>query len=52
MMAGMGGAAFIGWDMTAALALAEALHVDPALVAEILPALEQAAMRKLNEARS
>ena len=51
MVAGMGGAAFVGWDMAAALALAEALNVDPAMVAEILPAVEQAAMRKMNEMR-
>lgn len=49
--AGMGGIAFLGWDMTAALSMAAALHIDPALVAEILPAAERAAMSKLNDAR-
>ncbi|MCV2870634.1 hypothetical protein OEW28_18635 [Defluviimonas sp. WL0002] len=41
----------IGWDMTAALALAGAMGIDAALVAEVLPEIEQAAMRAMIEAR-
>lgn len=51
VVGGMGGLAFLGWDMTAALGLARAMHIDPALVAEILPAAERVAMSKLNDAR-
>lgn len=47
----MGPGAFIGWDMTAALSLGAAMHVDPALIAEILPDVERVVMAKLNEAR-
>ena len=39
----------IGWDMGAALALARALGVDPAPVAELLPAIESVMVGKLNE---
>jgi len=39
----------IGWDMGAALALARALGVDPAPVAELLPAIEAVMVGKLNE---
>ena len=38
----------IGWDMTAALALADALGVSPLAAAEILPALEPAAVTAIN----
>ena len=41
--------AIIGWDMGAALALARALGVDPAPVAELLPAIEAVMVGKLNE---
>lgn len=41
----------IGWDMTAAMALAGAMGIDTALVAEMLPDIEQAAFRAMNEAR-
>lgn len=47
----MGPGAFIGWDMTAVLNLGAAMHVDPALIAEILPDVERVVMAKLNEAR-
>ena len=47
--AGMGGGAVIGWDMTAALAMARALGVSPLIAAELLPALEAVMVRKLNE---
>jgi len=39
----------IGWDMGAALALASALGVDPAPVAEMLPAIEAVMVAKFNE---
>lgn len=39
----------IGWDMSAALALASALGIDPAPVAELLPAIEAVRVKKLNE---
>ena len=38
----------VGWDMTAALALADALGVSPLAAAEILPALEPAAVTAIN----
>lgn len=46
---GMGGGAVIGWDMTAALAMARALGVDPLIAAECLPEIEAVMVRKLNE---
>ncbi len=39
----------IGWDMGAALALARALGINPAPVAEMLPAIEAVMIVKLNE---
>jgi len=42
------GAAF-GWDMGAALAMARALGVNPLVAAELLPAIEAVAIRKINE---
>jgi len=39
----------IGWDMGAALALAAALGIDPAPVAELLPPIEAVMVKKLNE---
>jgi len=39
----------IGWDMSAALSLAAALGVDPPIAAELLPVIEAAAMRGLNQ---
>lgn len=41
----------VGWDMCAALAMASALGIDPAPVAEILPAIEAVMVRMLNEQR-
>lgn len=41
--------AVLGWDMTAGLALAAALGVPAAAVAELLPEIETVAVRKLNE---
>lgn len=46
---GMGGGAVIGWDMTAALAMARALGVEPLIAAECLPEIEAVMVRKLNE---
>ena len=45
----MGGATVLGWDMTAALAMASALGVDPLIAAECLPEIEAVMVRKLNE---
>ncbi|WP_259400360.1 hypothetical protein [Roseovarius sp. SCSIO 43702] len=41
--------ALIGWDMSAALALGNALGVPPLVMAELLPAVEAVMVRKLNE---
>ena len=41
--------AVIGWDMGAALAMAEALGVPPVAVAELLPAIEAVMVGKINE---
>jgi hypothetical protein len=43
------GRAIIGWDMTAALALARALGVNPMVAAELLPDLEAVMVRRINE---
>jgi len=42
------GGAIIGWDMTAALAMANALGLDPLLTADLLPVIEAEAVRGLN----
>ncbi|WP_170297796.1 DUF7697 family protein [Paracoccus litorisediminis] len=39
----------LGWDMSAAFALADALGVDRMAVALFLPEIEQVAMRQLND---
>ena len=41
--------AVLGWDMGAALALAQALGVDALITAELLPEIEAVMVRKLNE---
>lgn len=41
----------IGWDMTAVLAMAQALGVPAMAVAELLPEIEAAMVRKMSEAR-
>jgi len=46
---GMGATVVIGWDMTAALAMARAIGVDPLIAAECLPEIEAVMVRKLNE---
>lgn len=41
--------AVVGWDLSAALALAEALGVPPTAAAELLPVIEAVMVAKLNE---
>ena len=41
--------AVLGWDMTAALTLAQALGVNTLITAELLPEIEAVMVRKLNE---
>jgi hypothetical protein len=41
--------AVVGWDLTAALALGNALGVPPLAMAELLPVIEAVMVRKLNE---
>ncbi|QYX58539.1 hypothetical protein K1T73_06480 [Roseovarius sp. SCSIO 43702] len=41
--------AVVGWDMTAALALGDALGVPPPAMAELLPVIEVVMVVKLNE---
>jgi hypothetical protein len=41
--------AVIGWDLSAALALGDALGVTPLAMAELLPVIEAVMVRKLNE---
>ena len=43
------GKAVIGWDRSAALALAHALGVNPVVAAELLPELEAVMVRRINE---
>ena len=41
--------AVLGWDMSAALAMAQALGVNTLIAAELLPEIEAVMVRKLNE---
>ena len=41
--------AVLGWDMGAALAMANALGIDTLITAELLPEIEAVMVRKLNE---
>jgi hypothetical protein len=41
--------AILGWELGAALAMATAFGLDPLLAAEILPVIEAAAVRGLNQ---
>ena len=41
--------AVLGWDLGAALAMAEALGVSSSAAAELLPVVEAAMVAKLNE---
>ena len=43
------GKAVLGWDMGAALALGQALGVNPRVAAELLPDLEAVMARRINE---
>ena len=43
------GKAVVGWDMGAALALGQALGLNPMVVAELLPELEAVMVRRINE---
>jgi len=47
--ASMGATVVIGWDMGSALAMAQALGVDPLIAVECLPGIEAVMVRKLNE---
>lgn len=38
----------LGWDMTAALALGQALGIEPLALAEFLPAIEAVMVRSFN----
>lgn len=44
--------AVVGWDLSAALSLAQALGVPAVAVAELLPVLEAVMVAKLNEERT
>lgn len=39
----------VGWDLGTGLAMAEALGLNTFVVAELLPAVEAVAIRKINE---
>jgi hypothetical protein len=39
----------LGWDMSAALAMADALRISPRAAVEFLPVIEAVMVRKLNE---
>ena len=41
--------AVIGWDLSAALALGDALGVPPLAMAELLPGIEAVKINRLNE---
>ncbi|NEX45454.1 DUF7697 family protein [Pseudotabrizicola algicola] len=43
------GTVVLGWDMTAVLAMAQALGVNPLIAAESLPVIEAVMVRKFNE---
>ena len=43
------GKAVLGWDISAAMALAQALRLNPMVVAELLPELEAVMVRRMNE---
>lgn len=48
---GADGTVVLGWDLTAALAMAQALGVDLLIAAECLPVIEAVMVRKFNEQR-
>ncbi len=41
--------AVIGWDMSAAMAIGDALGIPPVAMAELLPVIEAVMVAKLNE---
>jgi hypothetical protein len=41
--------AVLGWDMSAALAMAQALGIDALIAAELLPEIEAVLVRRSNE---
>ncbi len=43
--------AVLGWDMTAARAMAAAMGICPSAIVELLPMIEAVMVRKLNEGR-
>lgn len=43
------GKAVVGWDMSAAMAMASALGLNPMVAAELLPELEAVMVRRINE---
>ena len=43
------GKAVLGWHMGSAMALAQALGLNPMVVAELLPELEAVMVRRMNE---
>ncbi|MEZ5747598.1 MAG: hypothetical protein R3E00_13725 [Paracoccaceae bacterium] len=43
------GTVVLGWDMTAGLAMARALGVNPLIAAECLPVIEAVMVRKFNQ---
>ena len=43
--------AVLGWDMTAALAMAAAMGISPRAVVELLPVIEAVMVRKVNGER-
>jgi hypothetical protein len=52
LASGADGTVVLGWDMTAALAMTQALGVDPLIAAECLPVIEAVMVRKFNEQRT
>jgi len=48
-MPGAMGGVVLGWDMSVALAMADALGIDPRAAVELLPVIEAVMVRKLNE---
>lgn len=42
----------MGWDMTAVLAMAQALGIEPLIAAECLPVIEAVMVRKVDEQRT
>ena len=49
MTGGMGGGSVIGWDLGAAMRMAEALGFDLMVVASVLPELEAIVCAAVNE---